>query len=216
MQWPRAVTDQLDRVIAAHPLDPSIDEGRLNALSGTLASLDTELREQIQAATAAQVAPLITALQADGPVEPDDLDLIQLWLVGDAEYYLKMENDFPAWIAELNRLIGVLRDLRSEAVTPTTMSRVEATVRDALRVSADIVFYRQQEERVRSFQNAAKDLSRDDKRMIADLLAASRRASPSVARSSFRGRPPGRYLDDRSECVQPCRVRDAEVGPSMA
>jgi hypothetical protein len=171
MQWPRTVTDQLDRVIAAHPLDPSIDEGRLNALSGTLASLDTELREQIQAATAAQVAPLITALQADGPVEPDDLDLIQLWLVGDAEYYLKMENDFPAWIAELNRLIGVLRDLRSEAVTPTTMSRVEATVRDALRVSADIVFYRQQEERVRSFHNAAMDLTRDDKRILAGLLA---------------------------------------------
>jgi hypothetical protein len=171
MQWPRVVTDQLDRVVAAHPLDPSIDEGRLNALSGTLTSLDAELREQIQAATAAQVAPLITALQADGPVEPADLDLIQLWLVGDAEYYLKMENDFPAWIAELNRLIGVLRDLRSEAVTPTTLSRVEATVRDALRVSADIVFYRQQEERVRSFQNAAKDLTRDDKRILAGLLA---------------------------------------------
>jgi hypothetical protein len=143
MQWPRVVTDQLDRVIAAQPVDPNIDEGRLNALSGTLATLDIELREQIQAATAAQVAPLITALQADGPVEPADLELIRLWLVGDAEYYLKMENDFPAWVSELNRLIGVLRDLRAEAVTPTTMARVEATVRDALRVSADIVFYRQ-------------------------------------------------------------------------
>jgi hypothetical protein len=136
-----------------------------------LASLDIELREQIQAATAAQVAPLITTLQADGPVGPADLELIRLWLVGDAEYYVKMENDLPAWVSELNRLIGVLRDLRAEAVTATTMARVEATVRDALRVSADIVFYRQQEERIRSFQNAAKDLSRDDKRMIADLLA---------------------------------------------
>jgi hypothetical protein len=171
MPWPRAVTDQLDRIIAAHPLDPTIDEGRINALSGALATLDSELREQIHGATAAQVAPLITTLQADGPVGPPDLELIRLWLVGDAEYYLKMENDFPAWMAELNRLIGVLRDLRSEAVTPVTLSRIEATVRDALRVSGDIVFYRQQEERVQSFQNATKELTRDDKRILASLLA---------------------------------------------
>lgn len=50
------------------------------------------------------------------------------------------------------------------------MSRMEATVRDALRVISDITFYRQQEERIRSFNNAVKQLSRDDKRTLARLL----------------------------------------------
>ena len=93
------------------------DEGRLNALSSALARLSDELREQIQAATAAQVTPIIELLKADGPIEAKELELIRLWLVGDAEYYVKTENDFPAWLAELDRLLGVLRQLRSEAVT---------------------------------------------------------------------------------------------------
>ena len=147
------------------------DEGRLNALSGALARLKDELREQIQPTTAAEVTPLISLLEADGPIGAKELELIRLWLVGDAEYYVKTENDFSAWVAELHRLLGALRQLRSEAVTPTTMARMEATVRDALRVASDIAFYRQQEERVGSFQNAANQLSRDDKRTLAQLLA---------------------------------------------
>ena len=91
--------------------------------------------------------------------------------MGDAEYYVKMENDLPAWVTELDRLVGVLRELRAEAMTLSTMSRMEATIRDALRVSSDIVFYRQQEERIRSFQNATKSLTREDKRTLARILA---------------------------------------------
>jgi len=82
-----------------------------------------------------------------------------------------MENDLPAWVTELDRLVGVLRELRAEAMTLSTMSRMEATIRDALRVSSDIVFYRQQEERIRSFQNTTKSLTREDKRTLARILA---------------------------------------------
>jgi hypothetical protein len=171
MQWPQSVKDQVEQIVAFRPLDPKTDEGRLNALSAALASLDDELREQIQVATAAQVTRLIDILQADGPVGPADFELIRLWLVGDAEYYVKMENDFPAWVSELDRLIGVLRDLRTEAMTTSTLGRMEATIRDALRVSSDIVFYRQQEERLRSFQNATKSLTREDKQTLAGILA---------------------------------------------
>lgn len=171
MQWSHAVKEQLEQIVAVQPLDLQTEEGPLNALSAALASLDDELREQIQAVTATQVMPLIDKLRADGPVGPADLELIRLWLVGDAEYYVKMENNFPAWVSELNRLIGVLGQLREEAMTPSSMSRMEATVRDALRVASDIAFYRQQEERIRSFQNATRSLSREDKDTLADILA---------------------------------------------
>jgi hypothetical protein len=171
MQWPQAVTDLLDRITSTPSVQANNDEGRLNALSGALARLTDELREQMQATTAAEVRPLIGLLEADGPIEAKQLELMRLWLVGDAEYYVKTENDFSAWVAELDRLLGVLRQLRSEAVTPTTMARMEATVRDALRVASDIAFYRQQEERVRAFQNTTNQLNRDDKQTLARLLA---------------------------------------------
>jgi hypothetical protein len=171
MHWPQSVKDQLEQIVAVQPLHPKTDEGHLNALSAALVSLDDDLREQIQAVTATQVVPLIDKLRADGPVGPTDLELIRLWLVGDAEYYVKMENNFPAWVLELDRLIGVLRQLREEAMTPSSISRMEATVRDALRVASDIAFYRQQEERIRSFQKATRSLSREDKGALADILA---------------------------------------------
>jgi hypothetical protein len=170
MQWPSAVTALLDRIAAAPPVDVNTDEGRLNALSSALARLSNELREQIQAATAEQVTPLISALRADGSIEAKELELIRLWLVGDAEYYVKTENDFPAWLAELDRLLGVLRQLRSEAVTPPTMARMEATVQDARRVAGDIAFFQVQQERVRSFQTATSQLDREDKQTLAQLL----------------------------------------------
>ena len=171
MQWPKAVTVLLDRITATPSVDANRDEGGLTVLSGALARLNHELREQIQATTAAQVTPLISRLEADGPIGPKDLELIRLWVVGDAEYYVKTENDLSAWVAELDRLLGVLRQLRSEVATPTTMARMEATVSDALRVANDIIFYRQQEERVRSFENATHQLNRDDKQTLARLLA---------------------------------------------
>jgi hypothetical protein len=170
MPWPQAVTALLDQITATPPGDVNPDEGRLNALSSALARLSDELREQMQAATAAQVTSLISLLKADGPIEAKELELIRLWLVGDAEYYVKTENDFPAWLAELERLLGVLRQLRSEAVTPPTMARMEATVQDARRVAGDIAFFQAQQERVRSFQTATSKLNREDKQTLAELL----------------------------------------------
>jgi hypothetical protein len=171
MPWPQPVTDQLQQIATFQPLDRNTDEGRFNALSAALVSLEGELREQIQGATEGPVTELIHTLRADGPIAPPDLELIRLWVVGDAEYYVKMENDFPAWMIELERLMGVLQSLSREAVTPATMAKLAATVRDALRVSSDIVFYRQQEERVRSFQDTTARMTRDDKKYLADILA---------------------------------------------
>jgi hypothetical protein len=74
-------------------------------------------------------------------------------------------------VAELDRLLGVLRQLRSETATPTTMARMEATVRDAQRVASDIAFFQEQEERVRYFQRATTQLNREDKQALAELLA---------------------------------------------
>jgi hypothetical protein len=171
MQWPAVVGDQLNRIVAAQPITPDTDTRRLDALSATLATLGHDLRERMQAVTAAQVTPLIRLLEADGPVESPDLEFIRLWLVGDAEYYLEITNDYPARVAELNRLMTELRRLESGPVTPSTAARMGAVVQDALRVTSDIAFYRQQEERVRSIQTATLRLTWKDKVALARLLA---------------------------------------------
>jgi hypothetical protein len=173
--WPPGLTERLDAV-AGQTFDERADEGRLNAISAALAQLDNELREQIQAITAKQVGPLITALEADAPLAPAELELIRLWVIGDADYYVKMENNLPVWTAELKRLLNALQQMRTENPSPPLMARMEATVRDALRMAGDITFFREQEERVRQFEAAIQKLGREDKRALAQLLAHKMRS----------------------------------------
>jgi hypothetical protein len=179
MAWPQAVTDLLDRINATPSAGQKADEGRLNALSGALSTLSTELRERLQASTAEEVNRLISALEDDGPVGPREIELLRLWLVGDAESYVKAENDVSAWQTELDRLLGVLRQLRGEPMTTASMARMEAAVRDALRVTSDLAFFREQEDRVRSFEAATRQLTKEDKKMLAHLLTR-KMGSPEI------------------------------------
>ena len=50
------------------------------------------------------------------------------------------------------------------------MGKISGTARDAVRVIGDIIYYKQQEERITNFENASKDLDSDNKLIIADIL----------------------------------------------
>ena len=171
MNWSETTLRQLDQIAAAgQSIDEKTEEGPYHALSLPLADLKNELREQIQASTATETQRIINALKGDRSLPSSDMELIRLWIVGDAEHYVRMENDFPAWITELNRLLGALGSLRRGACSPATMSRMAALVEDALRVIADLAFFKAEQARVETFEKAVERLTADDKQIIAGIL----------------------------------------------
>ncbi|MFP3943854.1 MAG: hypothetical protein ACLFWF_08175 [Alphaproteobacteria bacterium] len=144
--------------------------GELNALSHALTNLEHSLREKMQEETRADMAKIINALERDGDLRPQDKELIRTWMVGDAESYLQVENNFGDWTAELNRLLDVIAAARGKTLSPAQMTELQASVRDALRTAADIRFYQEQNVRVKRFRDATADWSRDDKKILARML----------------------------------------------
>jgi predicted O-linked N-acetylglucosamine transferase (SPINDLY family) len=96
--------------------------------------------------------------------------LIRLWIVGDASSYVQLENDYQKWLKELNRLFNVIEELKKQDLSLENMYKLQGTSRDAIRVLGDIVFFKQQQERINKFENASKNLNSTNKLALAKIL----------------------------------------------
>jgi hypothetical protein len=72
---------------------------------------------------------------------------VRLWMVGDAESYTRMEDDLKDWLAEFNRLAGVLKDFEAKPETLPNLLNVHGLWRDAMRTAADISDYLEEKAR---------------------------------------------------------------------
>ena len=161
----------LHAVAAARPdLTATAGEHHFQHLSAVLAKLQERLREQLQSATQAEIAAAIVTLEAGADPTQAQLDLIRLWVVGDAEHYVRLEADYRTWLTELDRLAGELVRVQGPTFAIADLTRLAALTRDAQRVLADIEYFKQEEARVQRFEHAAKGLTADDKRTLAGIL----------------------------------------------
>ena len=162
---------ELDKVISSkQTVDEHTGEGHYNKITAPLVSLGDHLREQIQSETSQQISTIINKLASDEEVINSDLELIRLWLVGDAAAYVQMENDFKGWLQEFNRLLGVIEQLKAQELSIENMFKLSGVARDAVRVAGDIIFFKQQQERIEKFENAARDLNSENKVVLANIL----------------------------------------------
>ena len=167
--------DGLSRL--AFDINSDIGEGRLHQISLELAKLDDDLREGIQEETSVEMAEIIGKLDDDDEITPEELALIRIWMVSDAEFYVQLENDFHDWISEINRLFSHINSLNQRELTPESMGQISGSIRDALRVIADVVFFRQQEQRIQRFERATRTLDSEDKQHLSRLLRQKFRSS---------------------------------------
>ena len=167
--------DGLSRL--AFGIDLDIDEGRLHQISLELAKLDDELREAIQSETSATMAEIIEKLGNDDEISSDEMALIRLWMVSDAEFYVQLENDLKNWISEINRLFSHMHDINQEEIDQEAMGRISGSIRDALRVIADVIYFRQEEQRIQRFERATHTLYSEDKLHLAQLLRQKLRSN---------------------------------------
>ena len=99
--------DRLNDVISnKRNFDENTEAGHLNKVSLSLATLDDLLREQIQSDTSTKIQQIIKKLRSDSDINDTDLTLVKLWLTGDAQAYLEMENDYNGWLSELRSCGG--------------------------------------------------------------------------------------------------------------
>lgn len=93
----------------------------------------------------------------------EELKFIKLWVVGDAEYYVKLENNFNDWLLELKRIVDEIAKINDPEPNFETASHLRAILEDGKRVIYDIAYFLKKKERIANFEEASLELDREER-----------------------------------------------------
>jgi hypothetical protein len=128
------------------------------------------IRQAIEQATAAEVAAIIGKLENSQPLNQAEKEMVKLWIVGDAEGYVKMENNFQDWLQEYRRLMDEIAAWEGKTGSIQELVGVHGVLEDALKVADDVAHYLEDRERVARCETALSNLNAEDNKFIAGLL----------------------------------------------
>ena len=135
------------------------------------------IRQAIEQATAGAVAAIIGKLENNQPLTDAEKQTVKLWVVGDAEGYLKMENNFQDWLKEYRRLLDIIADWEGKTGSVQELVELHGVLEDAIKVADAVAHYLEDRERVARCETALSNLNAEDNKFIAGMLK-SMLASP--------------------------------------
>jgi hypothetical protein len=154
--------------LAARCFEAENSEG-YRVLIEQLEELETLARENFQ--NHADYKSLVSKLENGAPLTPDDLNTLKLLMVGDADYYLKYDDDFARSESELKEIVEGIRKLQSGNLDVDGLMHLRVLCREACSVARPTAFYLEQKERVRKFEDATRDgIDRESGRILADII----------------------------------------------
>ena len=153
--------------------DSTLQKGTGDAysrLSTIFEELGAYMREYIQDITLDEIKVVIGKLKGGGDLTLADKDQIKLWLVGDADTYSKMENNYQDWLDELGRLMNELRKFSDITPDVASCSKMRALFRDGSRVLADLFYFIEQKDRVEKFEKSSQNFTDTERGILVRLL----------------------------------------------
>ena len=146
----------------------------LESVKVPLDQLSNHVRESIQGNLRESVEILIKKLKKNDEITGTDLQIIEKWIVGDAKYYIEIENNFQDWVNECKRLNDLLKKYGSESFVEdeTSLFRLNALLVDLRYTLADVIRYLNFSNRVKNFMDSASKgmADKEDKKILADLI----------------------------------------------
>jgi hypothetical protein len=142
------------------------------ALDLQIRELEAQAREAFQAKLGDHFWPVVEKLEDGAPLAAAEQDMLQLFMIGDAQYYVKYENDVENWKNEVKRLVEEIRRLQASGLTELdSLMHVRTLCREAMRILPDLAFYFREKEHVRKFEEAIRGaIDRDTRRLLANLI----------------------------------------------
>ena len=141
-----------------------------------VSEVEAYTREVQQTMWGDKARSVIGNLGTDAPLTPGDKETIRTFLISDAEFYLKHENDYGNWKRELTRLMDDLCR-RANTIDETAIGDLRGVLKDAQRLVPDLRNYTEEQERVEKFNNALNSLDRSARDMLARLLTEQLRST---------------------------------------
>jgi hypothetical protein len=144
----------------------------LETFDHKLRTLDSLCRESFQETLRDAYDVIAEKLDKGTPLDGNERNAVELLFTGEAKYYLKTENNFHDWLAELKRLVGELDGRRSQGVANLAdLMHVQALCRDAMHVLPELLYFLREKERVKLFQESLSgEISREEGRLLARMI----------------------------------------------
>ncbi len=143
-------------------------------LDHTVRELEDMAREAYQNKLKGAYRPLVKKLESGQSLTADERKLLELFIVGEAKYYLKHENDFENWQRELQRLSAEMAALQANGLQHVDdVMHLHALCRDAKRLVPDIAFYLREKERIERFKaSTSGEITAEAGQLLAEMIKA--------------------------------------------
>ena len=134
--------------------------------------LESMAREAFQAKYNNVYKDIIVKLEKGTNLSSEEFEILKLLVIGDAEYFIKYENDLQNWKDELARLTAEIEKLESDDLDNVdNLLHMQALSRDVRNVLPAITFYYREKERIARFETAAAGPVDDEsKKIMADVI----------------------------------------------
>lgn len=153
----------------------SLNSDQLESASLPLGDLRNILRETIQEKLRDPIESIVRKLKRDEELLPEDIQKIEKWLIGDAEYYTEIENNFNDWVEECKRLQNLLglythSEIENDEIK---LFKLNALITDLKFTLDDVKRYIEAKDRVKRFREsiAAGTLDKESKKWLADMIS---------------------------------------------
>ncbi len=143
-----------------------------------LVKIKDKVREEIQALTTPAIKAIINKLEHNQGLTPEEKETVKLWVVGDAEGFVELEDTLKDWQQEYRDLTAALQEFEGKPVDLDDLVALHGLLEDAIQVADDLAHFLDDQERLVRFQKAIDNLDAEGSKFVADLLK-SELASPN-------------------------------------
>jgi hypothetical protein len=175
MTTPQAVSTQFQETLqAARQALASEVSQNYRVFDQHVRGLEAMAREAFQAHFTDDYQKIVRKLEKGQSLTEADREKLKLLVVGEANYYLRHENDYENWRTELQRLVEEMARLEADGLDDIdSLLHMQALCRDARGVLPDITFYLQEQERLARFERALSgELDAESAQALADVIRA--------------------------------------------
>ncbi len=149
----------------------TMSDGAFQQTGSVLSKVKNIVREEMQKKTSSKIKEIINKLKSHEPISTEEISLIKIWIVGDAEGYTKMENNLQDWISEYERLEKSLANYENKDCSSEDLLKLHGILEDAIRVSYDIANLLEKRDRINKFESAVADgLDKDERDFLVKIL----------------------------------------------
>lgn len=115
--------------------------------------------------------PVLAKLQQGASLTADELKALRSLIVGDADQYLKYDDDFEEAKTQLTKVLDEIRTLASPDADLEALTHLRVLCREASSALGPVLHYLEQKERVRNFEEHTRGpLSPDAARILASIV----------------------------------------------